>query len=319
MTAVSQPSPERTLKIMYLRKPFAAAHTARRAVAWILTVAMLCAPLGVITAARAQAPVAATNNPTVNGPALPPSLPPFLPDYGSASILLFPFNNDTNSADTDAVAAQVTDALRLRLNAVGAYKVTTYTKFLSPVQRALADGVLAQTDIAGPFDPQKGGKIAGQVGTNYYLTGAVESYTADAATRRVTVEVSADLRSTRTGNNIRTLAFTGSSAPFSYSDTLDMVSQRAVDDAASKLAAALDEGRRTTSVLPSSQRGHSNAGQVFLLTVLASALAFAVLHNSGGGSSSSGSTTTTTTTSSGSGSSSSGSSGPPAPPGLSGH
>ncbi len=299
--------------MMSQRTPFAAkALTVKRSLAWALAAAMLCTPLGGLSPARAQSPVSTPNSPTVNGPALPPSLPTLTPDYGSASILLFPFGNDTNNAETDAVAAQVSDALKLRLNSVGAYKVSTYTKFLPSVQRALDDGVLAQTDLTGPFDAQKGGKIAAQVSTNYYLTGAVESYASDPTSRKVTIEVIADLRSTATGNSIRTLAFTGTSAPFSYSDSVDVVSQRAVNAVASKLAAALDAGRQSTSVLPTTGRGHSNAGPTLLLTLLAGALVFAVLHNSSNnGSSSSSSTTTTTGTGTGTGTTPGG---PPAPP-----
>ena len=281
---------------MSKRIPHPSTRPGKRVLAWGLTVSMLCPPVGgLLSAAQAQSPVQPANNPTVNGPALPPPLPTDTPIYGANSILLFPFGNDTNSPSADAVAARVADAVKLRLSTVGDYKVTSYSKFLAPVQRALDDNVLSQADITGPFDAQKGGRIASQFQTNEYLTGAVESFTADPNTRRVTIEVSADLRSTQTGNSVRSLAFTGTGVPVTNSDSLDAVTQRAVNAVASKIASAINAGApRVAMALPASQRGHNNAGQIFLLTVLAGALVYAVLHNSNNtnGSNNGGTTTT---------------------------
>ncbi len=275
------------------------ARPALRALASALALAMLCLPVGGLV----QAAQAAPNNTGVAGVA-------------ASSILLFPFANNTGKPDADYVGPRIDDALRLRLNTVGAFKVTSYTRFLAPVQRAVDDKVLTPDAVAGPFtDAQKAGPVAEQIGTDAYLIGAVELFSSDPMTRKVSVEVSADLRNTATGNSLRTLAFTGTAGPISASDTLENVTQNAINSAASKVAAALNAGRPSQSaLLPSSQRGQSNAGQVFLLTVLTGALLYAILHNSSNGNG--GGSNSTTVTGSGTGTSgSSGSSGPPAPPG----
>ncbi len=282
---------------------------AKRAVAWGLTLSLLCPPLGgLLGAAQAQAPNGPATNPTVNGPALPPPLPVEEPAYGARSILLFPFADNSNNPAAAGLAGQVVDALKLRLGLVGSYEVVSYSKFLAPVQRAVDDNVLQQSDLAGPFDPQKAGRIAAQVQTNDYLTGAIESVSIDPATRRVSIEVSANLRSTRTGNSLRTLAFTGTGVAVSNADTLDAVTQRAVNAAASRLAAAIYPGKAAPSVVPSSARGRSHAGPVFLAALLTGVLLFAILHNSSSNGTGSSSGTTSVGTSSG------GSGTVPAPP-----
>lgn len=286
-------------------------RAAQRALACALAAAMLCPPLaGLLPTVQAQAPVASPDAPTA---ALPPPLPVEMPVAGQNSLLLFPFVNNTQQPSNDAIATQVADALRFRLDSVGVYKVTTYSKFLAPVQRAVQDGVLADADTGGPYtDATTAGKIATQVSTNVYVIGAVESFKADPATRKVSLEVSADLRDTRTNNSIRTLAFTGSSAPFSNTDTLNEVTQRAIGSVASKLAAAID-GNRKPMVMPASQRGNNKGAQTFLLALLGGALLYAVLHNSGGGGgNNNGSTTTGTGTGTTGGGTVTG--GPPAPP-----
>ncbi len=252
----------------------------RRLLSGGLAVLMLCSPAGgLLTTAHAADAVTYNTSPSVS------------------SILLFPFANNAGAAAA-AVGPQLDDAIKLRLNAIGAYKVTSYTKFLPSVQRASVDNVLSSDDLSkAGADPQVSGKIAAQVATDDYLTGAVETYTADPATRKVKVEVSADLRSTQTGASLRTIAFAGEAGPQSASDTLQTVTQQAVDIVAGKIVASVNSGRPEHSLMAASQRGHSSAGQKFLIGVLATSLLIAILSNShsGGGSNSGGTTTTGTT------------------------
>lgn len=256
----------------------------RRLVSGGLALLLLCSPAcGLLTAAHA-----ADSIPLITSP-------------NASSILLFPFANNAG-ASAAAVGPQLDDAVKLRLNAIGAYKVTTYTKFLPSVQRAVVDNVLSQDDLSkAGADPQVSGKIAAQAATDNYLTGAVETFTADPATRHVKMEVSADLRSTQTGAAVRTIAFTGEAGPSSASETLDGVTQQAVSIVAGKIVASINSGLPAHSVMASSQRGHSSAGQKFLLGVLATSLLVAILSNSshGGGSTNSSGTTSGGTTSGG--------------------
>lgn len=255
------------------------ARTGKRLLSAGLALTLLCGPAG-----RMLTPVHAADAVTNNAPSV------------VSSILLFPFANNAG-ASAAAVGPQLDDAIKLRLNAIGAYKVTSYTKFLPSVQRASVDNVLSQDDLSkASSDLQVSGKIAAQVATDDYLTGAVETYTADPTTRKVKVEVSADLRSTQTGSALRTIAFTGEAAPVSASDTLQTVTQQAIDTVAGKIVASINSGRSGHSVMAASQRGHSSAGQKFLIGVLASSLLIAILsnsHGSNGNNSSSGGPVTT--------------------------
>lgn len=259
-------------------------RSGRRLLSGGLALLMLCSPAGgLLTTAHAADVTTYNSSPTL------------------ATILLFPFANNAG-ATASPVGPQLDDAVKLRLNAIGAYKVTSYTKFLPSVQRASVDNVLSQDDLAkAGADPQVSGKIAAQVATDNYLTGAVETFTADPATRRVKMEVSADLRSTQTGASLRTIAFTGEAGPASASDTLQTVTQKAVNIVAGKIVSSINSGHSEHSVMAASQRGHSSAGQKFLIGVLASSLLIAILSNSHGSSnnSNSGGTTTTGTTGTG--------------------
>ncbi len=257
--------------MMFIQK----VRSGRRLLSGGLALLMLCSPAaGLLTPAHA-ADVTTYNT-----------------SSGVSSILLFPFANNAG-ATAAAVGPQLDDAIKLRLNAIGSYKVTSYTKFLPSVQRASIDNVLSQDDLSkAGADPQIAGKIAAQVATDDYLTGAVETYTADPVTRKVKMEVSADLRSTQTGASLRTIAFTGEAGPVSGSDTLQIVTQEAVNIVAGKIAASVNSGRSDHYVMAASQRGHSSAGQKFLIGVLATSLLIAILSNShgGGGNSTSGGT-----------------------------
>lgn len=261
-------------------------RSGRRLLSGGLALLMLCSPAaGLLTTVHAADVTTYNTSPAIS------------------SILLFPFANNAG-ATAAAVGPQLDDAIKLRLDAIGAYKVTSYTKFLPSVQRASIDNVLKPDDLSkAGADPQIAGKIAAQVATNDYLTGAVETYTADPVTRKVKVEVSADLRSTQTGASLRTIAFTGQAGPVAASDTLQTVTQEAVNIVAGKIVASINSGHSDHYVMAASQRGHSSAGQKFLIGVLATSLLIAILSNSHGssGNSNSGGTTTGTTGTTGTG------------------
>lgn len=270
---------------MSIRTPQAARSLLlKRTVAWGLSMTLICPPMGgLLGAAQAQSTPSESGTVTQSAKAVPHAPGPVQPAYGADSVLLFPFTNSTKDPNGDAVAAKVLDALKLRIATTGAYQAITYTKFLAPVQRALNDSVLQDADLAGPFDSEKAGKIAKQVQTDDYLVGEVDSITTDPQSQKVSIEVTATLRNTKTGSSIKTVAFTGTGTALSNSDSPDVITQRAVNDVASQLAAAIYPENHRPIVVPASQRGHSKAGQAVLLAVLTGVLAFAVFHNSGGG------------------------------------
>lgn len=283
------------MRSMYTRQN----NRLKQAIALGLSAAMLCPPAtSLVAAAYAQGVPPSASAPT-----------------GIRSVLLFPFTNNAG-ASADSLAARLTDAVKLRINTVGSYSATAFTTFLPPVQRAIDDNVLPKEALTPPFDSSaKAGPIAQQVETDGYLIGSIESYSTDAASKKVTIEVSATLYNTANNTATKTLAFTGSAAPISTGEDESAVTQAAIDDAAGKIVNGL--GTSTTTqrpvVMASSQRGSNKTGQTALLVILGAALVYAVFHNSGSGGGGGGSSATTGSTSSGGGG---GPTGPPAPPSV---
>lgn len=270
---------------------------ARRGLAFGLALAMLCPPatglMGAVWAQDSASGMAATK-----------------------SILIFPFGKaEGASADTEAVAAKVDDAIKLRINTIGAYHATSYSRLLPSVQRSGPDGDAALTtdDLTPPFDNAKAVKIARQVGTDSYMLGTIESVTTDETTKKVTVVVTTSLHETQSGASIQTLGKTGEAVPNSSSDTTVNVTQGAINDVAGKVVAALNASapKRAPMKVMASQRGRSKAGTSILFGILGTALLIAILSNSnGGGGGGGGGTTPTNNPPPPS------SSGPPAPPSL---
>ena len=293
-----------------------------RRLAALLTLALVCPPLStLLPAAQAQdIPVPATITPA-----------------GIKSILLFPSAAASGVAGLPpSLTAQLDDAIKLRVNTVGNYTATSFSKFNPSVQRSLneadATSGLTDADIKAPFgavDEARAQRVAVVIGTDSFLLTTVRSYDQDATSRRVTLLVNSTVYDTQTGQPVRSLGgtFSGSAAPTSASDTDANIQQGAVNDVAGKIASTLNAAvpHNQTIVAADSQRGSSHGAQKALLVVLGGALLYAILSGShfgggggsssgGGGSSSSsgppglpGGTTGTTT-------GSSGSSGPPSPP-----
>ena len=299
-------------------------HTfGKRCGALALACSLLCPPVGgLLASAQAQTPTA------IRIPTSPVQAGPI------HSILLFPFANaipasgGTGGFNAEVVGARVEDAVKLRLNVIGRYKANSFSPNLPQVQRALQEARvegLSENDLTPPYDdPQKGQKIATQIGTDGYLLGSVQSLRVDPATRNVSVTVSATLYSTATAGAAKVLAYTGKGVSFNAGDDQDSLLQSAINDAAGHIVSALNASAQNAgagqqpqrTVLPSSdyQRGRrSNNGSILLGILLAAAVGVAVSssHHGGGGSTSSTGTGTGTTTGTGTGSSS-----PPAAPSL---
>lgn len=279
-------------------------NTLRRVVACGLALTMLCPPSGgLLLAAQAQSPMTGSS---MAGRAA-----------AIKSVLLFPFTNNvpatanTGGASLDDVSARLEDAIKLKLNVVGRFRATSYSRTLASVQRGLDEPKgLTQDDITPPFDdPQKAGKIAGQVATDGYLTGTIESLKNDPATRKVSLTVTAGLYDTQTGAAVKTMALTGYGISYNAADNPDMILQTAIDDAAGKIVSSLNALRndKVITTVPESQRGHSNVGPTILIALLIGAAVYGLSHRGGGGSSSSGTAPTTTPAPTDTG-------GPPAPP-----
>lgn len=253
------------------------------------------------------------------------TLPPTAP---VRTILLFPAS--LGSAATNAPADLTTrldDAIKLRLALVGNYSVTSYTRFLPSVQRALsesADGGLTDADVQPPFtNPGNAQRIAALVGTDSFMLATISSYSQDATTRHVSITVNAHVFYSQSGNLVQGLGIgvNGEAGPASASDSDLDIQQGAINDAAAKIASTLNNaaGPPKVVVATSSQRGSGRGAEYVLGAVLIGALVYAILSGShfGGGSNNSSSGLAGSSGGSGGTTSSGGGSGPPAPPTVS--
>ena len=215
------------------------------------------------------------------------------------SVLVFPTAPDEgDTGEGFHVAHKLDQAIQFRLNTIGHLKTTYFTRHLSSIERAVdQDKSLVETQVSPPFDDaSKAGPIATIVGTDAYLVDRVDSYTWDEATKKVTIEVSANLYDTQTGDGISGVAVTGTGVGISNSDEEISITQYAINDAASQIVRSINDA---ASPVPRSSKHGSQIGSVgkggsLLFAVLAGAVLFAAFNHGGSHSSSSSSTTTST-------------------------
>jgi len=213
------------------------------------------------------------------------------------SVLVFPTANDAgDTADSFHVAKKLDDAIQFRLNTIGHLKTTYFTRHLASVERAVdQDKSLTESQVTPPFDDvSKAGPIATIVDTDAYLVDRVDSYTWDETTKKVTIEVSANLYDTETGNGIAGIAVTGTGVGISNSDEQISITQYAINDAASQIVREINDA---ASPVPQptkhgSQMGSVGKGGSLLLAVLVGAAMIAAFNHSSSHSSSSSSTST---------------------------
>jgi hypothetical protein len=213
------------------------------------------------------------------------------------SILLFPVSSP-NSGDNNSVGSKIDDAIRLRLTSVNKFKVTKFSKFLPSVQRAVDDKDLTGADIAGPFadddkDQPRADKIAKRLDFDAYFIGNVDTFKADPATRRVSLQLTGTLYFTRKSAAAKSLGSSVNVGPVSNSDQLDDVIQTAINQASSELTSGINSlaQENMTSVSNQGPRARSFGTGALLLAALAGVLVYAAFHHdsSSNGNSSSGS------------------------------
>jgi len=229
------------------------------------------------------------------------------------SVLVFPTANDAgDTADSFHVAKKLDQAIQFRLNTIGHLKTTYFTRHLSSVERAVdQDKSLTETQVTPPFDDvSKAGPVATIIDTDAYLVDRVDSYKWDETTKKVTIEVSANLYDTATGNGIAGIAVTGTGVGISNGDEQISITQYAINDAASQIVREINDA---ASPVPPPTKHGSRMGSVgkggsLLFAVLAGAAMFAAFNHGSSHSSSS------STSSGGTG----GVPNPPGPPSSSG-
>ncbi len=273
----------------------------------------------VLAALLAFAPVVASNAARHNKSSVP--APPLVP--GIRTIALFATTNQAGTGG-DVAASAYDSALKMRLNASGAYQATSFTTLLPAVQRAITEssggsGALTSADIKTPVtDPASARRIAAVMATDGYLLDEVDDYKIDPTTHAVNVTVSGSLYSTASGSAVRTFAVSGVSAPEIAGEDESAVTERAVASAASQIVSTFGivSKEQKTSELPNSTRSRGSVGGSILLVALAGLLIGVLASNLGGHghSSSSGSSSSSSSTTTTDGTTTTTTTGPPAPP-----
>ncbi len=244
-----------------------------RRLAMSLTLAICMTPLAGLTPAQAQDTLTASTP--------------------VKSLLLFPASVDTGAGDGAAILAGPLDAaIKQRLDAVGAYSVLSYSRFLPAVRRGRLEsdsGGLLSADVQPPFSQPGAFKVAALVGTDAFLLTRILSYSQDAATRRVTLAVTSRAYYSDTGAPVPGLSATvsGTAVPSAASDTDAYVEQGAVNDAAARIASALNATAPQTRVVTYQTHRKSGKGARTILAVaVLGALVYGIIsgsHFGGGG------------------------------------
>jgi hypothetical protein len=230
------------------------------------------------------------------------------------TVLIFPFANNAG-ADAASAASGVAQSVKVKLNYSGFYQVTAFSPALPAAQRAITDGVLKETDLAGPFtDKTIPQKIASLTDSDGFIIGSVESRAIDTASGKVTITADATLYKTDSSAQLKTAAATGVGTPAYVGEDPATVEQRAVDAVATSLVQQLEPvgSASVAEAIPDTTRGSHISPSPILMVVLAGLLVAVVAHNvgtdksSGGGSSSS--------TGGGTGGGGGGGGNPPSPP-----
>ncbi|MBM3493655.1 MAG: hypothetical protein FJX72_04935 [Armatimonadetes bacterium] len=131
------------------------------------------------------------------------------------TLLLFPF--DVSSATTtnaDELSGLLTDAAASRLIASNQYTVTTYYRAWPPVARLHNDQQLGEADVIAPFaeDNRKAAKIAKAVGYDTVCVGSLDDYQYNETDKQVTVTVSGRIIVVETGQVLKNVVLSASSA-----------------------------------------------------------------------------------------------------------
>lgn len=267
----------------------------RRSVALALALSLLTpALLPAAAGAQGAAPTTSADLSAIHIPVVPVSEGPI------QTILMFPFANKASDAagagfDADIVGARVQNAIKIRLNTIGRYKANSFAPNLPQIQRAVQDSGIAgltENDVAPPYDTTvKGRRLAEQLATDGYIIGDIDSISVNPQTRTVSVVIDATLYSTITGQAVKVLAATGRGVSFNAADNPSVLLQRAVNDAAGRVVAALNADQsqgRPRIVQDIRPKHHSNTGAVVLGVLVAAAVAIGLTtthhhHNSSGG------------------------------------
>ncbi|NLH98192.1 MAG: hypothetical protein GX446_01725 [Chthonomonadales bacterium] len=158
------------------------------------------------------------------------------------TLLLFPFDVPSSTAtNAEELSALLTDAAASRLIASNQYTVTTFYRAWPPVARLHNDQQLPEADIIPPFaeDNRKSVKVAKAVGYDTVCVGSLDDYQYNESDRQVTVTVSGRILVVETGQVLKNVSLSASSAKGNERSKEEELNLDAVRQASEKLMAQL--------------------------------------------------------------------------------
>lgn len=158
------------------------------------------------------------------------------------TILLFPFDvPSTTATNAEEMSGLLTDAAASRLIASGQYSVTTYYRAWPPVARLHNDQQLTEADVIAPFaeDNRKAVKIAKAVAYDTVCIGSLDDYQYNESDKQVTVTVSGRIINVETGQVLKNVTLSASSARGTERSKEEDLNLDAVRQCSEKLMAQL--------------------------------------------------------------------------------
>ena len=129
------------------------------------------------------------------------------------SVLVFPFDIAPEVNMSALTAKAVAGAAREKLQQTGKYNVFLFSERLAPIQRAIeVDKVFASNkQLEPPYsdDKKRLMLIAGVTAADCALSGVIESYNYDAASKTVSILLSAEMIEVKTGRTLGVYTATG--------------------------------------------------------------------------------------------------------------
>lgn len=151
----------------------------------------------------------------------------------TTSLVVFPFDN-TTSAGGKELGTSVASAVRSWLGLSSSYSPAVFSVNNSTIQRAKQEKRVDDAELMGPFDSAKSLKLGKELGAQLVLIGSIDDYKYDSAAKDVQVTLTAQLFNVKTGEEVKTVALTGTGKGIPGATDESTLAGKAVEDAVGK-------------------------------------------------------------------------------------
>lgn len=154
------------------------------------------------------------------------------------NLAIFPFENTTSAGD-QALGQDIATALRTWSRMGNVYIGTVFASNTPTMQRAKQERRLADADLQVPFDTVKAAKVGKEMAADVSLIGSIDDYRYDANAKEVQITLTAQLVSTKNGEELKTVAATGTGKATASITEENGIAGLAVQDAIGKISQSL--------------------------------------------------------------------------------